>query len=156
MTGNSGLRLEMRRVLRTPRTVVFHALSDPHELVKYWGPNGFTIPGVESELRAGGHYRIAMQPPEGEPFYLEGEFIEVDPPRSLSYTFRWQPPDVDDRETVVRLSLRELNDMATELLFTQGDFATEQRRQVHEDGWTQTLDKLEGLVSPRAVRPAGR
>jgi uncharacterized protein YndB with AHSA1/START domain len=152
MTGNSGLRLEIRRVLRTPRAVVFHALSDPDELAKYWGPEGFTIPSVESELHAGGHYRIAMQPPEGERFYLEGEFLEVDPPRVLSYTFRWEPPDDDDRETVVRLSLHDLSGASTELLFTQGDFATERRRKVHEDGWTQTLDKLESLVSPQGRR----
>ncbi len=155
MTENSGLRLEMRRVLTAPRAVVFHALSDPSELAKYWGPEGFTIPSVDSELRVGGRYRIAMQPPEGVLFYLEGEFLEVDPPRALSYTFRWVPPDVDDRETVVGLSLRDLDATSTELLFTQGDFATEQRRKVHEDGWAQTLDKLETLVSARAAGSDG-
>ena len=156
MTGTSKIRLEMRRVVGAPSAVVFRALSDPLELAKYWGPEGFTIPSVESELRVGGHYRIAMQPPDGELFYLEGEFLEVDPPRALSYTFRWEPPDVDDRETVVSLSLRDLSAGATEVRFAQGDFATEQRRMVHEDGWTETLDKLETLVSARAAGPADR
>jgi len=151
MTEGSGLRLEMRRVLRA---AVFRALTDPHDLAEYWGPEGFTIPGVDSDLRVGGHYRIAMQPPEGEPFHLEGEFLEVDPPRALSCTFRWEPPDADDRQTVVSLSLRDLGAASTELLFTQGDFATEQRRQVHEDGWTETLDKLEVLVSSRLDGPS--
>ena len=154
MPERSRISLEMRRVLGAPSAVVFRALSDPLELAKYWGPEGFTIPSVDSELRVGGHYRIAMQPPDGELFYLEGEFLEVDPPRALSYTFRWEPPDVDDRETVVSLSLRDLSSASTELRFAQGDFATEQRRMVHEDGWAQTLDKLETLVSARAAGPA--
>ena len=146
----------MRRVVGAPSAVVFRALSDPLELAKYWGPEGFTIPSVESELRVGGHYRIAQHPLDGELFYLEGEFLEVDPPRALSYTFRWEPPDVDDRETVVSLSLRDLSAGATEVRFARGDFATEQRRRVHEDGWTETLDKLETLVSARAAGSAGR
>ncbi|MFI2347533.1 SRPBCC domain-containing protein [Streptomyces sp. NPDC019443] len=151
MTQEGGLRLHMRRVLvGAPLSVVFRALTEPQELSKWWGPDGFTIPSVESELRPGGGYRIAMQPPEGELFYLAGEFREVAPPERLSYTFRWEDPDPEDQETVVTLSLRELDATSSELVLTQGDFATERRRALHEEGWTQGLDKLEALVSSAA------
>lgn len=150
MTHSGGLRLDMRRLLRAPRPVVFRALTEPEELAKWWGPDGFAIPRVESDLRPGGGYRIAMQPPEGELFYLVGEFLDVDPPTRLSYTFRWEDPDPEDRETVVTLSLRAVGDTSTELVLTQGDFATERRRALHEEGWTQGLDKLEKLTSPAA------
>ncbi|MET7714150.1 SRPBCC domain-containing protein [Streptomyces sp. NPDC005407] len=151
MTREGGLRLRMRRVLiGAPLSVVFRALTEPRELSKWWGPDGFTIPSVESELRPGGGYRIAMQPPEGELFYLAGEFREVAPPERLSYTFRWEDPDPEDQETVVTLSLRELGATSSELVLTQGDFATERRRALHEEGWAQALDKLEALVSSAA------
>jgi uncharacterized protein YndB with AHSA1/START domain len=151
MTQEGGLRLRMRRVLiGAPLSVVFRALTEPQELSKWWGPDGFTIPSVESELRPGGGYRIAMQPPEGELFYLAGEFREVAPPERLSYTFRWEDPDPEDQETVVTLSLRELGATSSELVLTQGDFATERRRALHEEGWAQGLDKLEALVSSAA------
>ncbi|MDQ0945696.1 SRPBCC domain-containing protein [Streptomyces sp. V1I1] len=151
MTREGGLRLRMRRVLiGAPLSVVFRALTEPQELSKWWGPDGFTIPSVESELRPGGGYRIAMQPPEGELFYLAGEFREVAPPERLSYTFRWEDPDPEDQETVVTLSLRELGATSSELVLTQGDFATERRRALHEEGWAQGLDKLEALVSSAA------
>lgn len=88
-----GLTLHMQRVLGAPRAAVFRALSEPQELVKWFGPAGFSIPGAESDLRAGGRYRIAMQPAEGDLFYLAGEFLEVDPPEQLSYTFCWEDPD---------------------------------------------------------------
>ena len=142
----SGLALEMRRVLRAPPSVVFHALTKPEELASWWGPTGFTTPSIEVDLRVGGSYRIAMQPPVGELFYLTGRFREVDPPARLVYTFRWEDPTPDDRETVVTLSLRELDD-GTELHFTQGMFATEERRALHEGGWTDSFGKLEELLS---------
>jgi uncharacterized protein YndB with AHSA1/START domain len=56
---------------------------------------------------AGDSYRIAMQPPQGDRFVLSGEFREVDPATRLVYTFRWEPPDPDDQETVVAFSLRD-------------------------------------------------
>ncbi|MFF0731969.1 SRPBCC domain-containing protein [Streptomyces chartreusis] len=147
MTHDGGLRLHLQRVLRAPRSVVFRALTEPQELAKWWGPDGFTIPSVESDLRPGGRYRIAMQPPEGDLFYLVGEFVEADAPERLSYTFRWEDPDPEDRETVVTLSLRDIGGTQAELVISQGDFATEARLALHEEGWTQSLNKLEELVS---------
>lgn len=91
-----------------------------------------------------------MQPPEGDLFYLVGEFLEVDPPARLSYTFRWEDPDPEDRETVVTLSLRDIGGMWAELAVSQGYFATERRQALHEEGWTQSLDKLEELMSSAA------
>ena len=52
---------------------------------------------VNVDLRVGGAYRIAVQPPEGELFYLRGEFRAIDPPAYLSYTFRYEDPDPEAR-----------------------------------------------------------
>lgn len=125
-----------------PPEAVFAAFSEADELAQWWGPRGFTIPSVNFRPRVGATYRIEMRPPEGEPFRLVGEFRAVDPPTRLAYTFLWEPPDPDDTETLVDLSFRGV-DGATELAFTQGEFKTEERRALHRDGWTETLDKLE-------------
>jgi uncharacterized protein YndB with AHSA1/START domain len=55
-------------------------------------------------------------------FRLVGEFLEIDPPRRLAYTFRWEEPDPDDQETVVTLSLDALGDARR---VSQGEFASE-------------------------------
>ncbi len=102
-------------------TVVFEALTDPDKLAKWWGPGEFTSPSIELDLRVGGGYRIAMQPPEGELFYLSGEFREIDPPRRLAYTFRWEDPDPDDQETLATLSLRDQGE-STGLVLHQWPF----------------------------------
>jgi uncharacterized protein YndB with AHSA1/START domain len=141
--------LEMRRVLPAAPSVVFAALTEPSELAKWFGPQGFTIQRLEFVPRVGETYRIEMQPPEGDPFYLTGEFREVDPTGRLAYTFVYEDPDPNDVETLVRLSLRDLGG-STEVDFTQGAFKTEGRRALHRDGWTDSFDKLEQLISARA------
>ena len=87
-----------------------------------------------------------MQPPDGEAFHLRGEFREVDPPRRLVYTFEWEEPDPDDRETVVTLSLVGDRERTT-LVLDQGPFATEARRALHEAGWTDSLERLERFLA---------
>jgi uncharacterized protein YndB with AHSA1/START domain len=90
----------------------------------------------------GNAYRIEMQPPEGDAFYLTGEFNQVDPPAQLAYTFVWEDPDPDDVETLVELSFRDRGE-STEVVLSQRSFKTEARRELHRDGWTDSFDKLE-------------
>jgi uncharacterized protein YndB with AHSA1/START domain len=100
MAAQSGeLTLEIKRVLPAPPSIAFGAFIAADELAKWWGPEGFTTPSLEFDPRVGDSYRIEMQPPEGEPFYLIGEFRQVDPPKRLAYTFVWEDPDPDDVET---------------------------------------------------------
>jgi uncharacterized protein YndB with AHSA1/START domain len=141
----SDLTLELRRVLPAASSVVYRAFSAPDELAKWWGPEGFTVPSLEFNPRVGHSYRIEMQPPEGDTFHLNGKFREVDPPARLAYTFVWEPADPDDVETLVQLSFRDLGE-STEVVLTQGPFRTEARRELHRNGWTESLDKLGQLI----------
>lgn len=141
----SGLVLELECVLDAARERIFTMLTEPIELAKWWGPHGFTTPAIALDLSVGGGYRFAMQPPDGDLFHLTGEFLEIDPPRRLVYTFRWEPPDSDDRETVVKLSLDAVGD-ETLVSLSQGEFATEGRLALHRDGWTDSFEKLHDLI----------
>ena len=145
MRAREGLTLRLQRTLGAPRAVVYRALTDPEELGKWWGPRGFTAPSVDFDPQVGGRYRIAMQPPDGDPFHLDGEFREVEPPARLVYTFRWDPPDPDDRETLVTLALDDRGE-ETAVRLTQGEFATEERYALHEAGWTESFARLEELL----------
>ena len=87
-----------------------------------------------------------MQPPDAPAFHLAGTFHDFDEPSRLSISFRWEPPDADDVETLAELSFREVDD-ATEVRLRQGAFKTDQRRALHHDGWSESFDKLDELLS---------
>jgi uncharacterized protein YndB with AHSA1/START domain len=140
-----GRMLEMSRLLPVAPASAFALFTDSHHLAKWWGPHGFGIPSLEFEAQVGRNYRIEMQPPEGDAFWLTGEFRLVDPPTRLAYTFRWEDPDPDDVETLVDLSFTWL-DEATTVALTQGSFTTEARLALHREGWTDSFDKLEALL----------
>ena len=141
----AGMVLKLEYLLRAPRERVFGLLTEPDELARWWGPHGFTTPQIDLELAVGSGFRFTMQPPEGDAFHLSGEFLEIDAPSRLAYTFRWDEPSPDDRETVVRLSLDTVGD-GTEVALSQGEFATEERLDLHRSGWTDSFEKLRALI----------
>lgn len=145
---SAGLTLTLQWVLDAPRDRVFRALTEPAELATWWGPHGFRTLVTGFDLSVGGGYRFAMQPPDGAQFHLSGEFLEIDPPRRLVYTFRWEEPSPDDRDTIVTLSLDALGD-ATAVSLVQGEFATEERVALHRGGWSDSFEKLRAAIEPR-------
>ena len=137
--------LQQARVFDAPSERVFGLLTEPTALAKWWGPHGFSTPEVQIDLRVGGSYRFTMQPPEGEAFHLSGEFLGIQAPSALSFTFRWDEPVPDDRETVVELSLDSLGER-TKVTMTQAEFATNERLELHRGGWADSFEKLDALV----------
>ncbi|PTT62390.1 SRPBCC family protein [Arthrobacter sp. HMWF013] len=142
-----GLVLNLECTLAAPPERAFRMLTEASELVKWWGPHGFIIPAADVNLVVGGRYRFRMTPPDGEPFHLSGEYLEIDPPWRLVYTFNWEEPTPDDGETVVDLSLGSAGS-GTRLVLSQGPFLTEERLALHRDGWTESFEKLRTVTDP--------
>ena len=145
ITSRQPLRFQLRRTFSASRDRVFHAWTEPALLRQWWGPRGFTTPSAEIDLRVGGRYRVAMQPPEGDTLYLSGVYREVAPPERLVYTWRWEGDDA----AVESLITVEFVDRGgtTEVVVTHERFPDEESRRHHADGWTQGLDRLEVLLS---------
>jgi uncharacterized protein YndB with AHSA1/START domain len=152
MTAREGLVLRLGRTLPAPHPVVYGALTDAATLGEWWGPRGFAARAVAFDLRVGGTYLIAMQPLDGDAFHLGGQFRRVEPPTRLAYTFRWDPPHADDRETIVTLTLDDAGE-DTGLRLAQRRFATEERYLLHEHGWSETFDRLELFLAGAPAAP---
>jgi uncharacterized protein YndB with AHSA1/START domain len=141
-----GLRLSLSCVIDAPRERIFGMLTEPAEVAKWWGPRGFTMPRTDLDLRVGGRYRFWMQPPDGDVFHVSGEFLEIVRPSRLVYTFRWDEPTPDDRETVVKLLLEVPASGGTEVSLSQEPFTTEERLDLHRGGWTDSFARLREVI----------
>ena len=61
------------RVFDAPRDLVWKCFTDPEHMKQWWGPKGVKIVKSEMDLRVGGTYHYAMQPP-GDEDQLSGEW----------------------------------------------------------------------------------
>lgn len=135
-------RLHLEKIFAVPQERVFAAFIDADQLRRWWGPAGFTVTRLEFDPMDGAEYRIAMQPPEGDVFHIRGTFRIVEPPQRLVFTFIYEEPDPDDQETLVTLTF-DSTDPGSRVILEQGPFKTAARLELHREGWTDTLERLE-------------
>lgn len=130
MTNDLGTVIVERRIKAAPATV-FSFFTDSDRYSRWMGTT------ATLDARPGGIYEVHT--PQG--FVARGEYVEVDPPSRIVFTFGWEgrteiPPGstrvevtlqaVEDH-TLVRLTHRDLPDVEVAL---------------HREGWTRYLDRL--------------
>ncbi len=147
--------LDMKCRMPATAAVAFEAFTDPNRVAEWFGPKDYTVSSVEFTPRVGSRYRIEMQPPKGKHFFITGEVREADAPNHLAFTFVYEEPHADDVANHVSLSFLDLGE-ATETHLTHGPFRTPGRCALHRDGWSDSFDTLECLLSLASPPPKTR
>jgi len=132
------------------RERVFQALTDPQQAVRWWGQSGkYHFNEFHMDVRVGGKWSCAGPSEDmGTNFTVHGEFLEVDPPRKLAYTWSssWMPAN-----TQVQWELEEQGS-GTLLKLTHTGFAgSADQAKGHSLGWTLVLGWLQAFS--RRARP---
>jgi len=137
----SDLEIAVERDFDAPRAIVFDAFTKP-ELVRRWllGPDGWTMPVCEIDLRVGGTYRYVWRKEStGATMGLGGAFREVVPASRLVATEKfddaWYPGEAvtttvfEERGGVTKVTLtvlyesKEARDVASRSGMDQGMIA---------------------------------
>ena len=101
----------MRRVFDAPRKLVWAMWTEPKHVTQWMlGPEGWTMPVCEIDLRPGGTWRFVWRNAEGQEMTMTGVYKEIRPPEKLVNTERWGP---EWPETLNTLELTERDGKTT-------------------------------------------
>jgi uncharacterized protein YndB with AHSA1/START domain len=127
----------VRRFIPVPRERVFAAWLDPASLAQWMRPKGMTDAKVEVDPRVGGKFRIVMIQ-ERQEFEHTGEYLTIQPPARLSFT--WISKATDHKPTEVTIEFLE-REGGTEVVLTHRRLPPAQLDS-HRQGWTDILRNL--------------
>jgi uncharacterized protein YndB with AHSA1/START domain len=142
--------LRLSRSFAAPRDRVFRAFTVPAQMVRWWGPKGFTVPACTMDVRAGGAWHTVMRSPEGKDHVVSGVYREIIPPERLVFTWAWEEDGARGHETVVTVELFETPG-GTRLELTHEPFQTADSRDRHRHGWSSCFDCLEEALREGAI-----
>ncbi len=136
------LSLVVRRVIAAPPVNLFDAWTTPERLLSWFGPRGVRCTKAEVDLRVGGRYRLDNLLPDGKTLVIGGEFLEIERPARLVYTWRTDPHAPVERVTV-RFEPRGVD--RTEVIVVHEHIADALAREGHDAGWVGCLERLAAL-----------
>jgi uncharacterized protein YndB with AHSA1/START domain len=133
--------IELERRIAAPPEIVFAYFTDPDRYRRWQG--------VDADLdpRPGGLFRVRMT---GRSRHIAtGEYVEVDPPRRVVFTWGWEPDeslldeqtDVPPGTSTVEVTLVPDGE-ATILRLRHSGLPTEPTCRFHNWGWDSTLERL--------------
>ncbi len=135
----------LSRVIAAPRARVFQAFTDPNQISRWFGPEGFKTETLEIDIREGGRWRFVYTGPDGTVYTNRMVYLRLDAPKLLEME---HGSDVDDDPARfhVTITLDEQSDGKCVLTMRQLHPTKEQRAAVIGFGAVefgyQTLDKL--------------
>jgi uncharacterized protein YndB with AHSA1/START domain len=138
--------------IAAPAERIFRALTDPRELMQWWGsPETYRAHKWEADFQVGGRWRIDGKGADGTPYSVEGQFLEIVAPRRLVQT--WQHDwDADHPETKVTYTLDDVPG-GTRVTVRHEGFGTRSGAcSGHAKGWERVLDWLESHLE-NVARP---
>jgi uncharacterized protein YndB with AHSA1/START domain len=138
------------RVLKAPRALVWEAWTDPKHLKKWWGPEQFTTPVVNGDVKVGSQLNIIMRGPKGSPWDMDlpmvARYREIVPGKKL--VFENEPIGPKGERLIEGLTTVTFEDHPEGTLMvmtTDAKALTEQAVAMiggMDQGWSQSFDKL--------------
>jgi uncharacterized protein YndB with AHSA1/START domain len=134
------------RVFDAPREVIWNAWTDPKQVVRWWGPRGFTATIHEMDVRPGGVWKQTMHGPDGTDYPSHVVFFEVVKPERIVYSMvggRKGDPSHQFEATWTFAAQDDKTRLTLRMLFPSAEI----REHVAEvygviEGGNQTLDRL--------------
>ena len=133
--------LEMVRVFDAPPEKVFSAWTVRKEFVSWYGPEGFTVPFCEMDVRVGGSWRACIKSPQGDEYWMQGKYIEITSPSRLVFTYEDGSGKGLMGETIITIHFNPMGNK-TEMVFRQTNFPTKELRDAHNGGWSGAFECL--------------
>jgi uncharacterized protein YndB with AHSA1/START domain len=144
--------------IAAPPERVFQAITDPKQAPQWWGQQGmYRITEWKGDVRPGGKWSSVGQGADGSAFRVEGEYLEVNPPRLLVHT--WLASWSGELNTTVRWELepRPVHNLQTSgpkkagtgtlvKIRHTGFASAPQAAKGHAEGWTRVLGWMQAYV----------
>jgi uncharacterized protein YndB with AHSA1/START domain len=152
MTNNppspSELRVVITRVLKAPCAMVWHAWTDPKQMVQWFSPQEIECRSVNADVKIGGAYRIHMFSDEGDHIAI-GKYQEIVPNKRLRFSWEWENYAMPD--SVVTVEFEDLG-TTTRLTLTHEAVPDAEDAADHKRGWTSCLDKFVRMMEHNEIK----
>lgn len=143
MTATPDAIVTIRKILPCAPDIAFRAWTTPALFKEWFFPKEGMQSTADFDVRVGGRHYIRFVPAKGgDPIEVVGEFLVVDPPRRVEYSWRWKDNPEWKEPTIVRVIFNALPHDRTEIVLTHERLPDQEQREGHAEGWTNIINRM--------------
>lgn len=151
VTARGEREIVMTRTFNAPRHLVFEAFTRP-DLIKRWllGPDGWSMPVCEVDLRVGGRYRYVWRhDKDGKEMGMGGVYREIVPPERIVVTEKFDDPWYEGEAivTVVFVEQGSTTLFTQTMLYESRETRDAVLKSPMERGVRQSYERLEEILT---------
>lgn len=136
----------LERIMPASALRVFKMVSQPQNMVRWWGHDDMTVPEHSLDFSRPGPWHAVMLSPDGTRRQVSGQVTQVEPPRLIAFTWAWHeggPGGPRGHETQVTIEIDALDDARARMVLRHFDLGSDPARAGHTRGWLSIFEKLE-------------
>ena len=147
----SDREIVITRVVDAPRRLVFEAWTNP-EHVPQWllGPEGWTMPVCEIDLRVGGTWHYVWRKDDGAEMAMTGTYREIVRPERIVSTERWGPEWPETVNTVQLVETAGRTTITITVLYPSKEARDMALQTGMKEGMNQGFTRLDELLAQLA------
>jgi uncharacterized protein YndB with AHSA1/START domain len=155
----TGQEIIVKRVFDAPRRRVWQAWTEPEQMMRWWGPKGFTTQSCRMNVQVGGDYLFCMRSPDVQEVCGTGIYREVVEMEKIVMTDSFAdekgnvvPPSyygmdmVWPEEVLVTVTFEELENCTTLITLRYSGLPAGEISEQNEIGWIEAFDKLAAFL----------
>ncbi len=150
--------LIITRVFDVPVERVWNAWSNSDQVMRWWGPTGFTCPVAKMDFREGGTSLVCMRAPKefgGQDMYSTWTYQKIVPMQQIDFIQNFAdenanqidpitlglPPDMPQKVHSLVI-FKAIGNNKTEINITEFGYTSDQIIELSKAGMEQCLDKM--------------
>lgn len=134
--------LNLERKLATNPALAFDAFTEPDLVIHWFAPGDMMVSDAILDFRRDGRFCVVRQEPTGDLCIVRGQYLEIVENEALR--FSWQLGQ-GDRTSEVAVSFSQVEQDKTLISLAHQGFVEQEHKDIHLQGWTGCLDKLQGF-----------
>ena len=141
----------MTRVFDAPRRLVFEAWTNPERVARWMlGPEGWTMPVCEIDLRPGGAWHFVWRRANGTEMAMRGVYREITPPERLVSTESWGGDWPETLNTLLLTEEKGKTTLVQTILYPSKEARDKALGTGMKEGVVASYDRLEELLTELA------
>lgn len=143
-TTPSDREVQWMRVFDAPRRLVFDAWTNPKHIPNWMlGPEGWTMPVCEVDLRPGGAWLFVWRKADGSEMAMSGTYKEVVPPEKVVHTEKWGDEWPETINTVLLTETGGQTTVTQTVLYPSKETMAAALKTGMKEGADQSLERLD-------------